>query len=268
VLPARLVVDASGRRTLLGTQLGIKHNDPAFDQFTMHNWFEGFDRGPVETAEHVHIHVLARSRTWVWQIPVSAGVTSLGIVTRRCDFQRASEDPEAWFARQLAEHPKLAGKFATARPLHAFARDSNFSYSLERIAGNGWIVIGDACQFVDPLFSSGVSVAAESARQAVEPIRRSLREGDMGAHQFAEWQRSVRITMDRWRDLVAAFYRLPPLLLDMLGNDSGKERLRPLLQGEMHTAYADSVLEEIGERIDVVAADPQHPWHRDLVAIE
>src|SRR5690606_10105548 len=72
VLPARLVVDASGRRTLIGTQLGLKRNDPAFDQFTVHNWFEGFDRGPSPAADHVHVHVLPNARSWLWQIPIDA----------------------------------------------------------------------------------------------------------------------------------------------------------------------------------------------------
>jgi len=268
LLGSRLVVDASGRRTVIGTQLGIKQTDPAFDQFTMHNWFEGFDRGPAVTADHVHIHVLARSRTWLWQIPVSATVTSLGIVTRRRDFHRTGEEPGAWFARQVADQETLAARLAAARPVHGFVRDSNFSYALERMAGNGWIVVGDAGQFIDPLFSAGVSVAAESARLAWPAIRNALLANDVGSHRFADWEGCVRAAAGRWREFVTTFYRLPPLFFEMLDRDAERERLRPLLQGEMHDPAVDEVLAGLRNEIEAIAANPQHPWHRQLVAID
>jgi FADH2 O2-dependent halogenase len=267
LLPARLVVDASGRGTLLGNQLGTKRTDAAFDQFTVHNWFEGFDRGPLASADHVHVHVLPKARSWLWQIPVSPTVTSLGLVTRRADYVRADEAPGDWFARQLADHPELAARFAAARPVHAFTRESNFSYALDRLAGDGWIVVGDAGRFVDPLFSSGVSVAAESARLAVEPIRAALRSGESRTAAFADWERTVRVGVDRWREFIGLFYRLPPLFLDLLSRDEGRERLRPLLQGEVYEAAPMPLLERMRADIDAVANDRSHPWHPELVEL-
>ncbi|MBK8100477.1 MAG: tryptophan 7-halogenase [Planctomycetes bacterium] len=264
VLPARLVVDASGRGTLLGTQLGIKRVDAGFDQFTVHNWFEGFDRGPQATAEHVHVHVLARPRSWLWQIPVSASVTSLGLVTRRADFVHADEDVAAWFASRIAEQPELQARIAAARPVHAFVRESNFSYQLDRLAGDGWLVIGDAGRFVDPLFSSGVSVAAESARLAATAIRTALATDTVAVGAFVDWERTVRTGVDRWRELIAQFYRLPGLFLDWLRQDERQEQLRPLLQGEVWGAAPLSVLEQLRASIDAIAADPRHPRHAEL----
>ncbi|HEX5052980.1 MAG TPA: ATP-binding cassette domain-containing protein [Planctomycetota bacterium] len=268
VLPARLVVDASGRRTLIGTQLGLRRNDTEFDQFTMHNWFEHFDRGPAATADHVHIHLLARSRSWLWQIPVSATVTSLGVVTRRDDFHKTGEEPAAWFARQLADHAALAARFAAARPVHAFVRESNYSYALDRLAGEGWLAIGDAGRFVDPLFSAGVSVAAESARLAADAILSALAAGDLGPQRFTGWEETVRAGHDRWREFIASFYRLPPLFFDMLGNDDEREQLRPFLQGDVLTTAAERTLLTIRARVDDVASHPDHPWHAELAGID
>src|SRR5215475_4967685 len=70
-LRCKLVVDASGRSTVLGSQLRLKHHDTLFDQFAVHNWFENVDRGPAETADYIHIHVLAMPRAWVWLIPIN-----------------------------------------------------------------------------------------------------------------------------------------------------------------------------------------------------
>jgi len=267
-LPARLVVDASGRSTLLASQLGIKRNDPQFDQFAVHCWFVDFDRGPAATAADVHIHVLPKARSWLWQIPVSDSVTSLGIVTRRRDFARGDEDAAAWFARQLAELPALAARVAAARPLHDFVRESNFSYRAERLAGNGWLLLGDAGRFVDPLFSSGISVAAESARLATGPIRAALACGDVGAARFAAWEETVQSGVDRWRELISMFYRLPALFLDQLGRADGREPLRQFLQGEVFDGSPEPLLQQMRDQLAAVVADPKHRWHADLVPLD
>ena len=265
-LPARLVVDASGRGTLLGTQLGEKRNDPQFDQFTVHNWFDGFDRGRSADADHVHVHMLGAPRSWLWQIPVSPTVTSLGIVTRRAEFVRGDEDPAAWFRRQLDGHPELLARMQASRPVHDYVRESNFSYTLDRLAGDGWIVLGDAGRFVDPLFSSGVSVAAESARLAARTIREALRRETVTTDAFAAWERTVRNGVDRWREFITLFYRLPVMFLDWLHHDERRERLRPMLQGEVWDEAPPPVLDELRTGIEAIAADRSHPWHHELVA--
>ncbi|MGB3968328.1 MAG: ATP-binding cassette domain-containing protein [Planctomycetota bacterium] len=267
LVPARIVVDASGRNTLLGSQLGIKHNDPQFDQFTVHTWFEGFDRGPAATADHIHVHVLPRARSWLWQIPVGPGLTSVGIVTRRADFAHADEPTDAWFSRQLADQPELAARIAKAKPVQPFVRESNYSYSLDRVAGDGWLAIGDAGCFIDPLFSSGVSVAAESARAAANAIGVALRSGDVSARAFAAWEQDVKEGVQRWRDFVLSFYRLPAQFLDLLDGGTGTELLRPLLQGEVNAPAAATALAHLRAGIDQAAANPSHRWHRELVAI-
>ena len=101
LLRCRLVVDASGRSTVLGSQLRLKKHDALFDQFAVHNWFEGVDRGTAETAEYIHIHVLAMPRAWVWLIPINETVTSVGIVTRSADFPKGSESAKEFFARHI-----------------------------------------------------------------------------------------------------------------------------------------------------------------------
>ncbi len=164
LLRCRLVVDASGRSTLLGSQFHLKHHDALFDQFAVHNWFEGVDRGPIETADFIHIHVLNKPRAWVWLIPINPMVTSVGIITRGGDFAKANETAEHFFKRHIESHPLLATRMAGARGIHEFSREGNYSYVMDRFAGDGWLLVGDAARFVDPIFSSGVSVALESVQ--------------------------------------------------------------------------------------------------------
>lgn len=266
LLKSRIVVDASGRGTLIGSQLGLKRHDPDFDQFTVHTWFEAMDRGPAETAEHIHIHVLPASRAWVWQIPVSATATSVGIVARRADFGDGKESPEAWFRRQIGEHPGLAARLAGARAIHPFTREANYSYSMDRLAGDGWLMAGDAARFVDPIFSSGVSVAAESAQRASTAILAALSSGDASASAFAAYERTVKAGVSLWRDFILLYYRLPSLFLDLLGRDEGRDLLCPILQGEVYDVPTLPVLDRMRREIARIQADPAHPWHAELVA--
>jgi FADH2 O2-dependent halogenase len=267
LMRSRIVVDASGRGTVLGSQLKLKRNDPMFDQFAVHNWFEGVDRGPAETADYIHLHILPLPRAWLWQIPISPTVTSVGIVTRREDFVKGQETPAPFFARHLAAHPDLARRMAGARPVHEFARDGNYSYVMERFAGDGWLLVGDAARFIDPIFSSGVSVAAESARRAADAITAALRSGDTGAASFAEYARTVRAGVDLWREFILLYYQLPPSFLDLLDREEGRDELRPVLQGEVYDALSAPVLDRMRRAIDTVKADPSHPWHPALVPL-
>jgi ABC-type nitrate/sulfonate/bicarbonate transport system ATPase subunit/flavin-dependent dehydrogenase len=263
LLRSRIVVDASGRGTLIGSQLGLKRNDPDFDQFTVHAWFEGMDRGPADTADHIHIHVLPKPRAWIWQIPVSPTTTSVGIVTRRADFG-GGESPEAWFRRRIEELPAFASRLAGARAIHPFVREANYSYGMDRLAGDGWLMAGDAARFVDPIFSSGVSVAAESAQRASTAILAALSSGDASASAFAAYERTVRSGVSLWRDFILLYYRLPSLFLDLLGREDGRDLLRPILQGEVYDVPTLPVLDHLRREISRVEADPSHPWHAEL----
>jgi FADH2 O2-dependent halogenase len=264
LLTCKLVVDASGRKTLLGSQLRLKHHDPLFDQFAVHNWFEGVDRGPSETADFISIHVLAMPRAWIWFIPINERITSVGIVSKRDEFPKGSESNEEFFTRQIRGHPLLARRMANARPLHSFSREGNFSYVMDRFAGDGWLLIGDAARFVDPIFSSGVSVAMESAKRAATAIIKALQRDEPSADDFRDYERALRAGIDTWREFILLYYQLPPLFFDVLSRPEGRRQLTRLLQGDVYDRAEIPILSEMRRTVRVVAADPNHPWHAQL----
>jgi FADH2 O2-dependent halogenase len=264
LLRCRLVVDASGRGTVIGSQLRLKRNDPLFNQFAVHNWFEGVDRGVTETADYIHIHVLPMPRAWAWLIPIDGSVTSVGVVTQGGDFVKGIESAKDFFARQISSHLSLAGQMAGARPLHEFTREGNYSYVMDRFAGNGWLLVGDAARFVDPVFSSGVSVAMESAKRAAEAIIKALTRADVGAASFADYEKSVRTGVDIWREFIRLYYQLPPLFLDLIGKPEARWQLTQLLQGDVYDRAAVPILRQMEGVIKSVAEDPSHPWRPHL----
>ena len=96
-IPAKFVVDASGRGTLLGNQLKMKIKDPVFDQYAVHTWFKDLDRGIGDTADFIHIYFLNIERGWVWQIPITEDVTSVGVVADKKVLRESNRDLEGYF---------------------------------------------------------------------------------------------------------------------------------------------------------------------------
>jgi FADH2 O2-dependent halogenase len=264
VISCKLVVDASGRSTVLGSQLRLKRHDALFDQFAVHNWFEGVDRGAVETADYIHIHVLNLPRAWVWFIPINQTVTSVGIVTKGADFPKGSETVQQFFDRHIASHPVLARRMANARPLHEFTREGNYSYIMDRFVGDGWLLVGDAARFVDPVFSSGVSVAMESAKRAADAIIAALSRNDVRASAFADYERAMRAGVDIWREFILLYYQLPPLFFDLISHPESRSQLTRLLQGDVYDRATVPILGKMREVIKAVAADAAHPWRSQL----
>jgi ABC-type nitrate/sulfonate/bicarbonate transport system ATPase subunit/flavin-dependent dehydrogenase len=263
-LRCKLVVDASGRSTVLGSQLRLKHHDALFDQFAVHNWFEGVDRGAPEVADYIHIHVLSMPRAWIWIIPINEKITSVGIVTKTADFPKSSEPLDQFFARHISSHPTLARRLANARAVHHFTREGNYSYVMERFSGDGWLLVGDAARFVDPVFSSGVSVAMESAKRAADAIIAGLRKDDVSASAFTQYETAIRAGVDIWREFILMYYQLPALFFDLISKPGSRSQITRILQGDVYDRASIPVLAEMRQVIQSVAADPAHPWRSQL----
>jgi FADH2 O2-dependent halogenase len=259
-LRGRLVLDCSGRNTVLGTQLKLKRKDPLFNQFAVHSWFEDLDRGPAETADFIHIYLLPVPRGWAWQIPISRTVTSVGLVTEGSDFVKAGSSVEEFFRRHVASNPVLAARMAAARRLHDFQREGNYSYVMDRFAGNGWLLVGDAARFVDPVFASGLSVAMVSAKRAAATVVAALERGNVQAESFAAYEQKVRGGVDVWREFILLYYRLPHVFLDLLSRPAERWPLVRLLQGDVYDRSSAPVLLQMRQGIRKVEEDPSHPW--------
>jgi FADH2 O2-dependent halogenase len=128
------------------------------------------------------------------------------------------------------------------------------------------LLVGDAARFVDPVFSSGVSVALESARRAADAIVKALGRGDVSANSFSDYEKTVRAGVAIWREFIRLYYRLPPLFLDLINRPEARWPLTQLLQGDVYDRDTAPILALMQERIAVVANDPAHPWRPHLCA--
>ena len=248
-LDARIVVDCSGRKTLLGRQLRMMRKDPVFDQYAVHAWFRGVHRGPARTADHIHIYFLPIPRGWVWQIPIDEETTSVGVVTEKAQFACARASLEQWFHSHVGTNPTFAHAMQKAERVTDFKTEGDYSYCMDRFVGDGFLMVGDAARFVDPIFSSGVSVAAASARFSSEAIRTAFETGDFSARTFEPYERRVRRGVQVWYEFIQLYYRVLPLFTYFIRSKRYRTEVLRLLQGDVYDREEVGVLDAMREFI-------------------
>jgi 1H-pyrrole-2-carbonyl-[peptidyl-carrier protein] chlorinase len=263
-IPSRMVVDASGRQTLLGRQLNLKQNDPIFNQYAVHGWFENVERGEnPKTADYIHIYFLPVKRGWAWQIPITDRITSVGVVAEREVFQQFKTESERYFDTYVQSNKGLARAMANARRVNEFKTEGDYSYILDKFCGNGFLMVGDAARFVDPIFSSGVSVAMHSARFGAETIRTALESGDLSEAALKPYEHTLRGGVEIWYEFIRLYYKLLPLFTLFIQSEYRVEILR-LLQGEVFNRHDVRVLDVMRRYIDVVEKNENHVFRGQL----
>lgn len=256
-LRSRFVVDASGRRTLLGRQLGLWQKDKQFNQFAIYSWFKGVNPPTPETAEYIHVHFLPVNRGWVWHIPIYEGITSVGAVTEKSDFQKSGKDHETFFSELLEMTPNTRHILNGAERVRPFYIEADYSYKIDRFSGPGWLLVGDAARFVDPIFSSGVSVAMRSGQFAFDALKRALDE-DAEEESFGQYNEIVDRGVQIWYEWITLYYRLQSLFTRLSSMPEYKRDIQQLLQGEVFDKSAVAVLDRMKHVIKAVEENEGH----------
>ena len=266
-LPARMVVDASGRNTLLGRQLKLMKKDAIFNHFAMYAWFADVDRGDERRADYIHIYFLPTERGWAWQIPISDTITSIGVVTEREQFRQAKEDVEEFFYRHVRSSPDFAHAMRNAKRVNEFKCEGDYSYSMEKFVGNGFMLVGDAARFVDPIFSSGVSVALYSAKFAAERIQKAFESRDFSAAAFQPYEEKLRSAVEIWYEFIRLYYKLQHIFTYFIQNERHRQGVHRLLQGHVYDRREVPVLNEMRKLIQAVEASETHVFKKHLTSI-
>jgi FADH2 O2-dependent halogenase len=265
---AKMFVDATGRSTLLGSRLRLKVNDPVFDQYAVYTWFEGLDRGALtptrEESEFIAIHFIPDDNTWIWQIPISDTVTSIGVVSQKEALRRHGGTREEFFWDKVKQRPELESRLRASTIADDFHTEGDYSYGMREICGDRWVLVGDAARFVDPIFSSGVSIALNSARFAARDIIAAFRADDFGKESFETFRTTMRRGMRNWYEFISTYYRLNVLFTVLAKDKRYRYDLIKLLQGDLYDDDAPPCLVHMKEVVAEVESNPNHLWHRYL----
>jgi FADH2 O2-dependent halogenase len=269
----RMVVDASGRQTLLGIQQKLKIRDKVFDQYALHTWFEDYDRSVVAKTKdqegYIFIHHLPIANGWIWQIPITDRVTSIGVVMQKKNFAKSKESREAFFWECIATRKECYDALKKAKQLRPLRDEGDYSYAMQEICGDRFVMVGDAARFVDPIFSTGVSIALNSSRFASRDIIKACATGDFRKQSFATFESTIRRGTKNWYDFINVYYRLNCLFSAFVVDKRYRFDVLKLLQGDVYDEEAPAVLRKMQETVRHVEQTPSHALHgflRDLTA--
>jgi len=205
---ARLVADCSGRATLVGAQRALRVRDPELHRVALYCHYGDAIRSTGEDAGT--IAVVAAPFGWMWLIPFADGGASVGAVLDRAWYgerRRTGADHDAIWDEVLAIVPAVSRRLRGAPRTRPVEVTADFQYRLSELAGDGWVAIGDAGAFLDPVFSSGVHLAMTGAERASDAATRALAGGRLPvARDFARYARESRAQLDIYARFIYAWY--------------------------------------------------------------
>lgn len=206
-LGALAVVDATGQGNLIPRAQKLERLDYGLAHAAVFTHWQGAyrERGRDEGATII-LHT-EDGGSWFWYIPLANDVVSVGVVG---DQQALITDsdlmPHEIFFAEVEKCAEIKRRIAGAvqcRPLQVL---KDFSYKNLQHAGDGWVLVGDAYSFIDPVYSSGVFLALKSGEMAAEAILDGLDSNDLSASQLGRFEAELQKGMDAVLGLVRSFY--------------------------------------------------------------
>jgi flavin-dependent dehydrogenase len=201
---ARFLVDASGRDAFLASRHGRREPVPGLGKVALFAHFRGARRWPGKEEGNIRIFIFEDG--WFWFIPFAGDVTSVGCVLHaRTVRGREGSLPELlddMIGRCARINEALAGA-PRVTPVYSAA---NFSYRMDPVVGDRFLCVGDTVAFVDPIFSSGVYIAMQSAEMAAAEILRAFRVGRFEAARFRGYERRFRKGVNPFFKFIRQYY--------------------------------------------------------------
>jgi flavin-dependent dehydrogenase len=205
---ARLVADCSGRATLLGRQLRTRERDPRLEKVALYTHYDDVIRSTGDDAGTIAI--IATPFGWMWLIPFAGGGASVGAVAHRPWFAERRKDgrsDESIWQEVLELVPAISGRLVGSPRVREIEAKADFQYRVRSLAGDGWVVIGDAGAFLDPVFSSGVHLAMTGARDASRAAARAFARGRAPRQRdFRSYARRTRSALHVYSKFIYAWY--------------------------------------------------------------
>ena len=206
-LHCKVVIDASGVNGLLSKQLGIREGEPGLKNAAIYAYWKGAKRDPGRNAGATLVIYTPDKQGWFWSIPQENDITSIGVVGKtQFLITGRGDDPLATLEEEIARTPGIRRRIEGAERIsHAYVT-SDFTYRAKRIAGDGWVLCGDAFGFLDPIYSSGVFLALKMGELTADTVHAALQENDLSAERLGRHGPKVARGMQLIRQLVYAFY--------------------------------------------------------------
>jgi flavin-dependent dehydrogenase len=227
---ADVIVDASGQSSMITNKFKLRQWDPVLKKAALWTYFEGAYRDTGRDEGATLVLQTQGKHGWFWYIPLHNNIISVGVVAGFEYLFKNRGGPavlagspdsaspglptvplsqknfESIYQEELARCPAVRERVSIGRQADRFRAAKEYSYRSSRVAGDGWVLVGDAFGFLDPLYSSGVLLALKSGSMAADAVVEGLNKGDTSAAQLGKWGPAFIQGMDRMRRLVCEYY--------------------------------------------------------------
>ena len=262
---AKVVVDASGQAAMLQNRFKLRLWDPMLNKGAIWTYWQGAyrDTGRDEGATMV-LQTVTRNG-WFWYIPLHDDIISVGVVAPFDDLFKGRGGHERTYQEEVERCPAVAERIAGATRVTGYFATRDYSYRSKEAAGDGWVLVGDAFGFLDPLYSSGVLLALRSGEMAAEAIIEGLAKGDVSGAQLGKWSTPFNEGMDRMRRLVCEYYNGFSFGAFVRNYPELRGTVTDLLIGDLFNTRVDKVWRPMES-----LHPPNHPaipsWHEGTAA--
>jgi flavin-dependent dehydrogenase len=203
---AKVVVDASGQNGLIQNRLRLRVWDPILNKGAIWTYWEGAYRDTGRDEGATMVLQTSNKNGWFWYIPQHDNVVSVGVVAPFDYLFKNRNGFEQTYTEEVERCPAVKQRIGDAKRATGYFATKDYSYRATRVAGDGWVLVGDAWGFLDPLYSSGVLLALRSGEMAAEAIAEGIEAADTTAAQLGKWGPLFNQGVDRMRRLVCEYY--------------------------------------------------------------
>ena len=203
-----VVIDASGQSSMIMSRLNLREWDPVLKKAALWTYWEGAFRDTGRDEGATMVLQTKGKKGWFWYIPLHDNIVSVGIVASYDHLfkNRDGTDYETIYNAEVESCPAVKERISSGKRVTQFFAQKEYSYRSKKAAGDGWVLVGDAFGFLDPLYSSGVLLALRSGSQAADAVIEGLAKGDTSGEQLGKWEPEHVRGMERMRRLVCEYY--------------------------------------------------------------
>ena len=250
---APVTVDATGQSALIARRLKITEVDSTLKKASIYTHLKGGRRDEGIDAGATLIMQTDEANSWFWYIPLPDDQVSVGVVGS-LDYLLQDRDGGAQeiFEQELSICTAMKERIDGATQLFPVKVTKDFSYRADRIAGDGWLLVGDAFGFLDPIYSSGVYLALKSGEMAADAICDCLGTGDFTAEALGRFGPEFVTGMESVRKLVYAFYTKDFSFGEFLKrHPECREGIIDILSGDLYKDGVSRIFEPMSEMCDL-----------------
>ncbi len=205
---AKVVIDATGQTAMLSNKFRWRQRDPKLKKAVLYSYFKGAMREPdLNGGATLVLRTQVGSNGWFWYIPLENDITSVGIVADPEYLVKGrGQDLAKIFHEEVEKCEPCRRRVEGAERVDKIYSILDYSYRSKQNAGNGFILIGDAYGFLDPIYSSGVLLALKMAELAADAIHDAFKHNDFSGERLGQFQSKLDQGIESMRKLVYAFY--------------------------------------------------------------